>query len=86
MLSRPVPGASPDTRPENRFGVRHWLRRCLGSRVRRHERRAATAIEYAFCASFILCVAIVGVQALGGMLKKSATSTSEKIEQITPDK
>ncbi len=50
------------------------------------KRRAATALEYLFCTSLILCAAIIGIQAVGGAIKKSFTKSSETIEQLTPVK
>ncbi len=47
----------------------------------KQQRRAATAIEYLFCASLILVVCIAGFQSVAGMLKRSSTDSAQKIEK-----
>ena len=59
---------------------------CPGSAQPKKKRLAATALEYLFCASFILVVCIAGIQSVSGMLKKSASSSAEKIEKSNPIK
>ncbi len=57
-----------------------------GPMTPKKKRRAATALEYLFCATLILVACIAGIQSVGGMLKKSATDSSQKIEKSIPIK
>ena len=59
---------------------------CPGSAQPRKKRLAATALEYLFAVSLILVVCIVGIQSVGNMLKKSASSSAQKIEKSNPVK
>ena len=57
-----------------------------GSTTPRNKRRAASAMEYLFCASFILVLCVAGIQTVGGMLKKSASDSAQKLEKSNPIK
>ena len=49
-------------------------------------RRAATALEYLFCATLVLVVCIAGVQSVGSMLKRNLTDSAHKLQKSNPVK